>query len=382
MRAALAFVGACALLVSACAGGPSTFPAEYPSLGDAGASGDQPSLAIGRDGVPLISYLDDADENLALYVCSDPACRSGTVRALDEAGRTGFASAMTIGADGNPVIRYYDLTRGDLRFYACADPRCSAGSARTLVSEGDVGNTGSIAIGADGNPIITFSRDVNYVQHLEVYACADPTCTSGVVRDLGLTGLSSAIVIGTDGNPVISFRDGEADDLGLYACENPTCSTGTARVLDAGGRTGWDTAMAIGHDGNPLIAYCDATDGYVLRLYACSDATCSTGSARTLDTDGGLDPSIAIDPLGNPVISYAASPFGDFRDAIMVYACSTPDCSAGSALMPGTASVASGGTSIGMGPGGATVIAYGDSAYPGLGLHLIVVPQGVVPTPP
>jgi hypothetical protein len=364
---------------------PSSFAGQYRTLEAAGSSAVSPSLAIGMDGNPIISYQDRASDDLALYACADPDCSTGTVRTLDAPGTTGLHSAMAIGTDGNPVIRYWDADQDDLRFYACADPKCSSGTARTLVSDGDVGYTGSIAIGADGNPIITFTKWINAF-YLEVYACADPKCTGGVVRDLGLGGLLGSVAIGSDGNPVIAFRGtqrGSADSpLKFYACSDITCSAGTVRTLDSDQSE--DLELAIGRAGNPVIAYSAMSKSFdeSLRLYVCADAVCSAGTVRTLDTNGFVEPSIAIDGRGYPVIGYGSSPGGSWRndDLITIYACTATDCSTGSIFMPGTAGKADGGTSIRVAPDGTAVIVYCSNPQPtGTGLRLIVARDGISP---
>ena len=49
--------------------------------------------------------------------------------------------------------------------------------------------------------------------------CADPTCTSGINRELataGDVGFYPSVAIGADGNPIISHLDWTYGDLKLY----------------------------------------------------------------------------------------------------------------------------------------------------------------------
>ncbi|MGB1681717.1 MAG: S-layer homology domain-containing protein [Acidimicrobiales bacterium] len=89
-------------------------------------AGQFTSVAIGADGNPVISHgmfpdeeTVDGPEILALYVCDDPACTTGTNRTLVTADylengvRVGGHTSIAIGVDGNPVISHTaELTDG------------------------------------------------------------------------------------------------------------------------------------------------------------------------------------------------------------------------------------------------------------------------------
>ena len=125
------------------------------TVGDVGRSN---SLTIGVDGNPLISHTDISNSDLELYVCDDPACSSGTNVTLETTGSVGWEPAVTISDNGNPVISHarwnWDEADGDLELYVCDNPACSSGTNVTLVTTGSVGVFSSITIGDDGNPVI------------------------------------------------------------------------------------------------------------------------------------------------------------------------------------------------------------------------------------
>jgi len=79
--------------------------------------GSDTSIAIGTDGNPVISYLDDTNGDLKVARCNDPACAGGgeTITAVDTAGNVGTDTSIAIGTDGNPVISYRDTTNSDLK---------------------------------------------------------------------------------------------------------------------------------------------------------------------------------------------------------------------------------------------------------------------------
>jgi len=95
---------------------------------------------------------------LELYVCDDPACSSGANVTLETSGSVGWDPAVTISDNGNPIISHgrwdWDEADGDLELYVCDNPACSSGTNVPLVTTGSVGVFSSITIGDDGNPII------------------------------------------------------------------------------------------------------------------------------------------------------------------------------------------------------------------------------------
>ena len=188
-------------------------------------AGQFTSVAIGADGNPVISHqVSDLAGNgvtgLALYVCDDPACTTGTnlELAVVEDLVVGWYTSVAIGADGNPVISHgmfpdEETVDGPeiLALYVCDDPACTTGTNRTLVTQGEPGWYTSIAIGVDGNPIISHYCDD--CGTLDLYVCDDPACTTGTNRTLVTAdylengvrvGGHTSIAIGVDGNPVIS----------------------------------------------------------------------------------------------------------------------------------------------------------------------------------
>jgi predicted regulator of Ras-like GTPase activity (Roadblock/LC7/MglB family) len=101
------------------------------------------SITVGTDGLPVISYLDNTNDDLKVAHCGNTSCSAGTtLTAVDSADNVGFFSSITLGTDGLPVISYYDNTNGDLKVAHCGNTSCSAGNTLTTVdSAGDVGYT-------------------------------------------------------------------------------------------------------------------------------------------------------------------------------------------------------------------------------------------------
>jgi len=170
-------------------------------------------LDVGSDGSPIIAYVDRQTSlpyKLQVIHCGDTACTSGnTINMVDNGG--GFASvgvypSITIGQDGLPIVSYHDIYNGDLKTVNCGNLDCSAGNSITIVdlssSFGDsFGTDTSITIGADGLPIISYKGVVNWsTGQVKVAHCGNKKCTFGntltVVTGTGSSNDDTSITIG------------------------------------------------------------------------------------------------------------------------------------------------------------------------------------------
>jgi hypothetical protein len=92
-------------------------------------SGNGPALAIGADGLPVIAFRDNSSGNGDLKVakCSTPGCGGGpsTITTLATDGHVGFDISIAIGADGMPVITYHDNTTFQQKVVRCANAFCA-----------------------------------------------------------------------------------------------------------------------------------------------------------------------------------------------------------------------------------------------------------------
>jgi hypothetical protein len=111
----------------------------------------------------VVSYLDFTNADLKVAHCGTPSCTSGNaLTAVDTGGDVGFFPSIAIGTDGLPVMSYYDLTNGDLKVAHCGNRACSAGNILTaLDTEGNVGASTYVAIGTDGLPVVSYRDDTN-----------------------------------------------------------------------------------------------------------------------------------------------------------------------------------------------------------------------------
>ena len=295
--------------------------------------GSSPSITIGDDSLPVISYLDYTDGVLLVAKCNDEACRDGdeTISVVDDDGNVGWESSITIGLDGLPVISYRDRDNGKLKVAHCNDAACS-GEDETVTTLNDAaevtGVNSSIAIGDDGYPVISYlEAPTPWTGILKVAKCNDASCAGGnetiTMLDTTVSAFyeSTSLAIGLDGNPVIAYRENAADAIAIAKCNDPACAGGdeTFQALDFSTYS-MNLSLVLAPDGNPVVSYMGS-----LKVAKCNDDAC-TGedeSIAIVDSEAqARSTSIAIGADGLPVISYSDGITG----ALKVIHCGSLEC--------------------------------------------------------
>ena len=232
------------------------------------------SLAIGTDGLGLISYFSYTSTSLKVAHCDNAPCTNSMISTL-MSSVTVSETSLAIGADGLGIIAFHDSVNGDLKVAHCNDVPCTSASISTLDSADDVGLSPSLAIGADGLAIISYFDATDY--DLKVAHCDNVICTGAEVRILDSflnVGEYSALAIGADGLPIVAYYDGSFDNLKVAHCEDLTCSARTTRTVDGSASdVGLYPSIAIGVDGLALISYYNLTDSRILVAH-CEDTAC------------------------------------------------------------------------------------------------------------
>jgi predicted regulator of Ras-like GTPase activity (Roadblock/LC7/MglB family) len=305
---------------------------------DAGDVGQYNSMTIGADGLPIISYYDNTLEALRVAHCNDLACAGQkTVTIVDDSGNLGGYSSIAIGIDGLPIISYWDTTvdlvnnirREALKVAHCNDVAC-AGQDETLsfVDDPDNDNVGlytSIAIGADGLPIISYVDAT--AGSLRVAKCNDVACTGAdehiaTVDASGVKVDYTSITIGAESFPIISYKKGAA--LWVTSCQDWICSGHqNTQLFDFSPQVfTMPTPITVDANGLPLIALRYPASGS-LALVHCNDGFCLGGN-ETLNlvlqtVRAGVSLTIGAD--GMPFISF------DNGGSLKFVRCNDPICS-------------------------------------------------------
>jgi preprotein translocase subunit Sec61beta len=275
------------------------------------------SITIGGDGFGLISYYDDTNDDLWVAHCANTACTGYTRAIVYAGGNVGMHSSITTGTDGLGLISYYDDTNHDLRVAHCSNVLCSNAPSTTIDSTGSVGTSNSITIGADGFGLISYYDSTNH--RLKVAHCTNTACTAATTSSIDSTayvGRFTSITIGADGLGLISYFDETNGDLKVAHCSDTACSSAAVPTLDTGGTVGWYTSIAIGADGLGLVSYYDLTNSD-LKVAHCNDLLCTNATITTVESFGfvGEYSAIAIGADGLGLISYFDAYFGHLKVA-------------------------------------------------------------------
>jgi hypothetical protein len=179
----------------------------------------------------VISFRDATVGSLQLARCTNAACSSAAIVATVVPGgnAAGGRGDMALGADGLPVISY-ERTEGqnsEIRVLKCGNAACNAGNTDNPLyfASGLGGADSSIAIGADGLPIVA-----HWAGPLRVTKCGTASCASGNISSVpdGLQpanlGLYPSIAIGADTLPVVSHYDMFNGTLRVSKCGNVACN--------------------------------------------------------------------------------------------------------------------------------------------------------------
>jgi hypothetical protein len=330
--------------------------------------GSHTSIAIGADGLPVISHYDATAGGLRVTKCGNPACTAGNVSTTvdNPVNNVGWYTSIAVGADGLPIISHFDVTAEALRVTHCGNAACTAGNVSTTVDDPEnlVGAYTSIAIGVDGLPVISHLDST--ANALRVTHCGNAACTAGAVSTTvddpdQSVGWYTSIAIGADGLPVISHQDVGADALRVTHCGNAACTTGnvSTTVYDLPTGVGSWTSIAIGADGLAVISHGGSGALWVTK---CGNAACTAGNVTTLADTGegsvGEYSSMAIGVDGLPVISH----HDPIARSLRVTKCGNPACTLGtvSATVDDPAEWVGAYTSIAIGADGLPVISYSD----------------------
>jgi hypothetical protein len=257
---------------------------------------DYTSLAIGTDGFPVISYQNSGTGFLEVAHCTNIACTGRSINVQNAVAS--LYTSLAIGTDGFPVISYQNNSSGRLEVAHCTDIACSG---RTIAAQNNVSSLYiSISIGTDGYPVISYRN--NSTTFLEVAHCTDIACSGRTIAaQNAVDSYYTSISIGTDGYPIIGYLNNDFTRLEVVHCTNIACSGRSITVQN--GVTSEYISFAIGTDGFPVISYQNSGTGF-LEVAHCTDITCTGRSIGVQNAVSSLYTSISIGIDGYPIISY------------------------------------------------------------------------------
>ncbi len=274
-----------------------------------------PSLALKKNGNPVIAYFDQTNHNLKLAVCNDNNCKNKTFATVDSGHDMGYDPALVLNSNDYPIISYYDQPNGNLKLVVCSDTTCGSKTFTTVDSIGDVGDFPSMALNRSGFPVISYP---DFTSHeLKLAICSDVFCNNKVITILDSgsgTGYDTSLVLNQDDFPVVSYSNG---GLKVVVCADTTCTDKSTTTVDSSTIFGMSTSLKLNKLGFPVISYLRTSNNF-LYLANCLNLICTNKSIKIVDgTDNyGRFTSLVLSNNDYPIISYANSTSTDLKLAV------------------------------------------------------------------
>ncbi len=292
-----------------------------------GNVGGWPSIKVDSNNFPVVSYLDETNQDLKVMKCHDTSCAGwNTYTTVDSTGTVGRESSLALTASNIPYISYYDTTNSSLKFARCHNSGCTTSSRVTVDNAASVGREPSIGIGVGGFAVIAYYDETD--GDLEFARCHNSGCTTSsitTVDSTGTVGNYASLAVAANGFATISYYDTTNGDLKMARCHNSGCTSSTIRTVDNTGDVGRESSLALTDEDYPVISYYDNTDDD-LKVAECSNSGCSSATLSTVDAAGnvGSFTSILLDDHDNAYIAYQDAGNLDLKFAF----CTTLDCDA------------------------------------------------------
>ena len=192
-------------------------------------------LRIGLDGFPVIAQKSFVLNALLLTKCDDPAC-SGTgelTSTVDALGGNGLGNdiSLLIRANGLPLISHRNAPSATVRLVNCNDVACAGGNDEVSVLGDNGQSIGglkalSMALGADGLPVLAFVNATNGA--LRLAHCADDHCfvgaaTFATLDDPGGELRNVVALIAPDNTPIVAYQNFATGQLKVVKCGTRGC---------------------------------------------------------------------------------------------------------------------------------------------------------------
>ncbi len=246
------------------------------------------SLVRSTNNLPVLAYVDSANNSLVFSACTNSTCNGFTrTPTLEQADYFSFAASLA----HSPIaaIRSVQPPYG-LHAVYCTTPSCTSYQTTVLTTGETTGLYPHILIGSDDLPLITHV-DLNTGFYLT--KCLTPGCTTSttILLDANPSVGNSSLVVRPNGLPLITYLSGGfPTQLNVIVCLDLACTTRTASILAYVANPLSDQIALTLANGNPLVARYSANGGEV-RVYACDDDVCMTHHEYVLETFTSLRPS-------------------------------------------------------------------------------------------
>lgn len=335
---------------------------QWPEIGSSSASGGgisangedsrHPSLAIGSNGTPIVTWHDLAGGDAEIYVrrwngkawveMGSGSASDGGISANNGDSRS---PSLAIRSDGIPIVAWSDRSSGDAQIYVRRwnGTRWVEMGSQAASGAGISANNGrsvepSLAIRPDGSPIIAWQDDSGgdseiYVRRWNGSAWVEMgsgSATGGGISANNGFSFAPSLAIAPDGRPIVAWVDESGGNFDIYVrrwngstWEEMGNGSAFGGGISATSGLSFDPSLAVSATGTPIIAWEDESgvfsDILVRRWNGANWEEMGSGSASSggisNDTRDSISPSLAISSQGIPIVSWV----GDSGDHADIY---------------------------------------------------------------
>jgi hypothetical protein len=307
-----------------------------------------PSVFIGTDGNPIISWDDPSGGNTDVYIRRwdgsawvEMGAGSASGGGISNNSGKSYGPFGVIGSDGNPIISWFDNSGGDYEIYVrrwngSGWVEMGAGSA----SGGGISNNSApsycpaINIGSNGYPIIAWDDSSGGNQEIYVrrwdgsswVEMGTGSASGGGISNNSGASEYAAVLLGTDGYPIIAWDDNSGGDQEIYIrkwngsswVEMGAGSASGGGISNNSGNSYFPSLIA-GSDGNPIAVWHDDSGGdqeiYVRKwnssLWVEMGAGSASGGGISNNLGASAYASLAKGSDGKPIVVWHDDSNGD-----------------------------------------------------------------------
>lgn len=141
-------------------------------------NGTAPAVAIGANGFPVVTYASGG--SIVVAVCGNASCTSSTKTSYTGSGNGPGGSAdpsVAIGHDGLPIVSFDYFEQ--LWVAACSNAMCTSATATRQLIDTAVFRNGGIAINPAGQPVLAYVASQpgpGTTYSVRLQQCGNPTC--------------------------------------------------------------------------------------------------------------------------------------------------------------------------------------------------------------
>jgi hypothetical protein len=173
------------------------------------------ALAIAPDGTPIAAHANDATGGVDVITCDTPTCNQPRVTQpaapvrlrAGEDGAERASLSLAVRRDGRPLIAYRDIRTTASVLLNCRSKECAQADRIPLIGPSEAGRTPTPALAVDAAGRARLAVwDMQY-RRLLLVTCVESTCSTSVVGEFEHDPGATELTVDVHGRPVIAWLD-------------------------------------------------------------------------------------------------------------------------------------------------------------------------------